>query len=105
MQACMVEHSSHREVYKLVGRAHSVAYWDVDKKMAPLEFWRAYYPQELFPSEASWLPSVLEPVREAYLMLPEPLQLFLPEEPLPEDAQVAYLLAHLLRLLAHRLTH
>ena len=42
----------------------------------------------MFPSEKAWLPTVLEPVRKAYMMQPQPLQLFLPEEPLPEDAQV-----------------
>ena len=38
-----------------------------------------------------WLPAVLEPVKAAYLTFPTPLQIFLPEEPLPDDAQVAYL--------------
>ena len=93
MQACLTDHSSHREVYRLVGRAHSIAFWDVDTKMATLEHWRAYYPQELFPAEKAWLPAVLEPVRQTYMMLPQPLQLFLPEEPLADDAQVAYLVA------------
>ena len=94
MQACLTEHSSHREVFRLVGRAHSIAQWDKDTKMALLEHWRAYYPQELFPSEKAWLPAVLEPVRQTYMMLPQPLQLFLPEEALPEDAQLAYALPH-----------
>ena len=91
MQAALTERSAHREVFKLVGRGHSIAMWDMDNKMALLELWRAYYPQELFASEKAWLPEVLEPVRQTYMMLPQPLQLFLPEEPLPEDAQVAYL--------------
>ena len=91
MQACLTERSAHREVFKLVGRGHSIAMWDVDSKMALLELWRAYYPQELFASEKAWLPDVLEPVRQTYMMRPQPLQLFLPEDPLPEDAQVAYL--------------
>jgi thiol-disulfide isomerase/thioredoxin len=91
MQACLTEQTSHREVYRLVGRAHAISQWDRDMKMAVLEHWRAYYPQELFPSEKAWLPAVLEPVRQTYMMQPQPLQLFLPEEPLPEDAQLAYL--------------
>ena len=91
MQACLTDHSVHREVFKLVGRAHSIAYWDVEQKMPLLELWRAYFPAELFPSEKSWLPSVLEPVRLSYMMEPQPLQLFMPEAPLAEDAQVAYL--------------
>mgnify|MGYP007078071810 CR=1 FL=1 len=91
MQACLTDRSAHREVYRLVGRLHSIAYWDIDEKMPLLEMWRAYYPQELFPSEKSWLPAVLEPVRQTYMMLPQPLQLFLPDSPLPDDAQVAYL--------------
>ena len=74
-----------------MGRAHSIAFWDIDSKMAVLEHWRAYYPQELYASEKAWLPAVLEPVRQAYMMLPQPLQLFLPEQPLAEDAQLAYL--------------
>ena len=53
-----------------------------------LDHFRAYYPEELYPSEKVWLPSVFEPVKAAYLTFPQPLQIFLPEEPLPEDAQV-----------------
>ena len=48
MQACLTDHAAHREVYTLVGRAHAIAYWDIDPSMAVLEHWRAYYPQELF---------------------------------------------------------
>lgn len=55
MQACLTDRSAHREMYRLVGRAHSIAYWDVDTKMAPLEHWRMYYPQELHPSEKARL--------------------------------------------------
>lgn len=91
MQSCLTDRTAHREVYRLVGRAHSIAFWDKDEKSPLLELWRAYYPQELFPSEKSWLPAVLEPIRKTYMMLPQPLQLFLPDEPLPSDAHVAYL--------------
>ena len=45
MQACLTDHAAHREVYTLVGRAHAIAYWDIDPSMAVLEHWRAYYPQ------------------------------------------------------------
>ena len=48
----------------------------------------ADYPEELFPSEKIWLPSVLEPVKKTYLTFPKPLELFLQEDPIPEDAQV-----------------
>ena len=41
--------------------------------------------------EKIWLPSVFEPVRRSYLIFPKPLEILMPEEPLPEDAQVAYL--------------
>ena len=95
-QACLTEHAAHREVYTLVGRAHSIAFWDVDPNMATLEHWRAYYPQELFPAEKAWLPAVLEPVRQTYMMLPQPLQLFLPEEALPDDATCFILNTYLL---------
>ena len=94
MQACHTARSAHREIFRLVGKGHTIAMWDADKKMALLELWRQYYPQELFASEKAWLPDVLEPVRQTYMVppaTPQPLQLFLPEEPLPEDAQVAYL--------------
>ena len=36
MQACLTDHSAHREVYRLVGRAHTIAFWTVDEKMAQL---------------------------------------------------------------------
>jgi len=65
MQACLTESSAHRDVYQLVGRAHSISHWSADKKMAPLHFWRAYYPQELFPSEKAWLPSGMQSSRAA----------------------------------------
>ena len=32
--------------------------------------------------------AVLEPVKRAYLTFPQPLEIYLPEEPLPDDAQV-----------------
>ena len=38
-----------------------------------------------------WLPSVLEPVRRTYMLFPRPLEILMQEDPLPEDAQVAYL--------------
>ena len=34
---------------------------------------------------------MLEPVKAAYLTFPVPLEIYLPEEALPDDAQVAYL--------------
>ena len=92
MQACIVAKSQLRVVYRLVGRSHDVHYWSGgDAKLPPLEHQRPYFPDELFPSEKAWLPSVLEPVRRAYLLFPQPLELYLPEAPLPDDAQVAYL--------------
>lgn len=73
--------------------AHSIAFWSSDDKLPLQHEHRQYYPEELFPSEKIWLPAVLEPVRQAYLVLPPPpLELYLPEEPLPEDATIARLI-------------
>jgi hypothetical protein len=91
MQACLTAKSSLRSVYMLVGRGHTISYWNADAKLPVLETFRQYYPEELFPSEKAWLPSVFEPVRQTYMIFPQPLQIFLPEEPLPEDATVCYL--------------
>ena len=92
MQACLTEQSALRSCYRIVGRLHDIEYWGgKDENLPQLDHFRAYYPEELYPSEKVWLPSVLEPVKQAYLTFPTPLQIFLPEEPLPEDAQVAYL--------------
>ena len=92
MQACLTEQSVSRACYRLVGRAHDIAHWpNKDPKLPLLDLTRAYYPEELYPSEKIWLPSVFEPVRWTYLLFPKPLEVFLQEEALPEDAQVAYL--------------
>ena len=121
MQACLTEQSAYRTCYRLVGRSHDIAYWSSrDPKLPPLDSYRAYYPEELFPSEKArpppaparphpplpapprfrpftplpsqvWLPSVLEPVRRTYMMLPRPLELYMQEDPLPAEAQLAYL--------------
>ena len=92
MQACLTQRSSLRSVYKLVGRAHEIAFWQADDKLPVLDHFRQYYPEELFPSEKVWLPAVLEPVRQQYMIFPRPLELYLPEEPLPADATLACLL-------------
>ena len=91
MQACLTERTASRSCYRVVGRCHDIEHWSKDERLPQLDHFRAYYPEELYPSEKVWLPSVLEPVKAAYLTFPQPLQIFLPEEPLPEDAQVAYL--------------
>ena len=92
MQACLTEQSSSRTSYRLVGRSHDIEHWpSKEPKLPLLDHHRPYYPEELFPSEKVWLPSVLEPVRRAYLLFPRPLEILMPEAPLPADAQVAYL--------------
>ena len=64
MQACLMEQTSNRSCYRLVGRSHDIAFWPVkDTKLPQLEHFRPYYPEELYPSEKIWLPSVFEPVR------------------------------------------
>jgi hypothetical protein len=92
MQACLTEQSTWRSCYRLVGRSHDIEHWpNKDPKLPLLDHHRAYYPDELFPSEKIWLPSVFEPVRRTYLLFPRPLEVYLPEEPLAEDAQVSAL--------------
>ena len=93
MQACLTEQSTSRACYRLVGRSHDIEHWPNKDPKLPLldQHYRAYFPDELYPSEKIWLPSVFEPVRRAYLLFPKPLEILMPEEPLPEDAQCAYL--------------
>ena len=92
MQACLTERSSLRACYRIVGRCHDIEFWPSrDEQLPQLDHFRPYYPEELYPSEKVWLPSVLEPVKRAYLTFPVPLEIYLPEDPLPEDATVAYL--------------
>ena len=91
MQACLTQKSALRSVYMLVGRAHTIEHWKADSRQPLLETYRQYYPEELFPSEKAWLPAVFEPVRQTYMIFPQPLEILMPEEPLPDDAQVAYL--------------
>jgi hypothetical protein len=92
MQACLTDKTADRSCYRIVGRCHDVEYWHLsDSKMPQLDHFRPYYPQELDPSEKVWLPGVLENVKKAYFEYPKPLEILLPEAPLAEDAQVAYL--------------
>ncbi len=79
-----------------MGRAHSLGYWpQPDGKMPKLESARSYYAQELFPSEKKWLPAIFQPFYNTYFANPlNPLFVFLPEEPLAETAEVAYLVAN-----------
>ena len=51
MQACLTQRSSLRSVYRLVGRAHEIAFWQADTKLPLLDHFRQYYPEELFPTE------------------------------------------------------
>ena len=101
MQACLTEQSTWRSCYRLVGRSHDIEHWpNKDPKLPLLDHHRAYYPDELYPSEKIWLPSVFEPVRRTYLLFPRPLEVYLPEEPLAEDAQVSALDVPLIALMA-----
>jgi hypothetical protein len=69
-----------------------VQFWpSKDDRLPQLDHFRRYYAEELYPSEKVWLPAVFEPVKAAYLTFPQPLEIYLPEEALPEDAQLAYL--------------
>ena len=90
MQACLTEQTAARACYRVVGRCHDIEFWpNADDKLPQLDHFRAYYPEELYPSEKVWLPAVLENIKRAYLTFPKPLEIYLPEEPVPEDAQVA----------------
>ena len=92
MQACLTEQTTSRSCYRLVGRSHDIEHWpNKDPKLPLLDHHRAYYPEELYASEKVWLPSVFEPVRHAYLIFPRPLEILMQEQPLADDAQVAYL--------------
>jgi thiol-disulfide isomerase/thioredoxin len=92
MQACLVEETTKRKCYRLVGRSHDIQSWVEDPRIPPQDHFREYYPNELFPQEKSWIPSVFGPMQEAYLMWPEPLEVYLHEDALPHDAQVAYMI-------------
>ena len=95
MQACLTELTAARVCYRVVGRCHDIEYWpNADDKLPQLDHFRAYYPEELYPSEKVWLPAVLENIKRAYLTFPKPLEIYLPEEPLPEDAQVGHTNLH-----------
>lgn len=39
-QACLTQRSSLRAVYKLVGRAHEIAFWQADEKLPVLDHFR-----------------------------------------------------------------
>ena len=92
MQACVVEETTKLKVYRLVGRSHDIHAWAQDKRWPALDHWRQYYPSELFPSEKSWLPDIFGPVQTAYLEKPIPLEIWLPEDPIAHDAQIAYMI-------------
>ena len=93
MQASLIERCARRETYQLVGRAHSLGYWKEPSAGYPrLESIRSYYAQELYPSEKKWLPGIFQPFYNKYFNNPlNPLLVYMPEEPLAESAEVAYL--------------
>ena len=52
MQACLTDQSSARSCYRLVGRSSEIEHWPTkDPKLPLLDHHRAYYPEELYPSE------------------------------------------------------
>jgi len=97
MQASLIERCKHRESYQLAGRAHTLGYWaEPDTRMPKLESARSYYAQELYPSEKKWLPAIFQPFYHKYFSDPRcpTLMVYLPEEPLAETAEVAYLVGN-----------
>ena len=91
IQACKREETSKMDAFQLVGWAHHIVWWAPTDALPPLDQFRAYYVSELFPSEASWLPDVFEPVRQAYLAFPSPLEIYLQDAPLADDAAMCYM--------------
>jgi len=79
IQAVLMERSSLRSIYRLVGRSHTIARWLPCNKLPVQDLFRQYYVDELYPSEKAWLPAILEPVRLRYMNGPQPppLQIFL----------------------------
>ena len=92
-----MERAGLRSTYRLVGSGHDLLEWKShsaqDKDFgnlvdAPLEALREYYVPELNASEKVWLPELVDDFARK---LPRTAEIFLPDEPLAEDAQVAYL--------------
>jgi len=113
MQAATIESAEHREWVRLIGRDHDLHFWKVsvnfffcglifffnispfyqtpDPRTDVQVLDRDYVPGELEDSE-QWIIPIFEPVRLTYLMKPFPLQICLPENALPADADLAYMI-------------
>ena len=94
MQAATIQIAEHRDWYRLVGHSADLFYWkSPEARLAPLPevYGRPYAPGELEEQE-QWIAPLFEPVRLAYLVKPEPLPLYMPEEPYPGNADVAVVL-------------
>lgn len=47
MQACLLEQTAKRSCYRVVGRAHDIAFWpSADEALPQLDHFRSYYPEE-----------------------------------------------------------
>jgi hypothetical protein len=92
MQAATIESAEHRECVRLVGRNHDLHYWKTPDPRPEIQVLdRDYNPGELEASE-QWIVPLFEPVRLTYLTQPFTLQICLPEKPLDENAEVAYMI-------------
>jgi hypothetical protein len=99
MQVSCVERTSRRTKWRLVGSAHVLSHWSAKEgargdlaALPPLQQFREYVVAELYPAEKAWLPQLLEPFKAG---MPQAAQQscewYMPEEPLPEDAQTCTL--------------
>eukprot|EP01012_Entosiphon_sulcatum_P009332 TRINITY_DN1521_c0_g2_i1.p1 TRINITY_DN1521_c0_g2~~TRINITY_DN1521_c0_g2_i1.p1 ORF type:complete len:4962 (-),score=1074.52 TRINITY_DN1521_c0_g2_i1:73-14958(-) len=94
MQCAVVESAQNRQWVRLVGRDHDIHWWTTkDDDVAEQLVDRDYDPGELFPSE-QWIVPLFEPVRLALFDDPmNPVPIMMPDDPLPDHAVVAYLVA------------
>jgi len=64
MQACVVEETTKRKCYRLVGRSHDIQSWVEDPRIPPQDHFREYYPNELFPRRRAGSRAYLVPCRK-----------------------------------------
>lgn len=93
MQGSIVESTVHRTWVNLIGRGHSIQYWQTpDERSCVQDFDRQYSAGELEGGTESWIVPIFEPVRMTYMTQPFVLEVCMPERPLPADADVACLI-------------
>lgn len=92
MQAATIQSTEHREWVRLIGRDHDLQFWRTPDPRTDVQILdRDYVPGELEEHE-NWIIPIFEPVRLQYLTQPFELQVCLPENPLPKNADVAMMI-------------